>query len=109
MLSSQEYYDKGGDTQEGFAQTLFRDITGRAPTPQEFNWMMGQLGFSVSGWPRATLALSLLQRYPQALYPPVGPVPVRSLLPAGAIVNGTSTNTVGPTGAIGIERLEKIL
>jgi hypothetical protein len=75
MLSSQEYYDKTGDTPQGFAQTLFQDVTGRQPTPPEFNWMMSQLGWGAGGWQRGTLAYDLLQRYPQGLYPSFAPGP----------------------------------
>jgi hypothetical protein len=38
ILSSQEYYDKAGGTPEGFVQTLFRDVTGRRPTPSEMDY-----------------------------------------------------------------------
>jgi hypothetical protein len=74
MLSSQEYYDRCGNTPQGFAQTLFMDVTGRQPTPQEFNWMMSQLGWG-GAWQRGTLAYDLLTRYPQAMYPPLVPGP----------------------------------
>jgi hypothetical protein len=72
MLSSPEYFARAGNTPPGFVHTLFRDVTGRAPTRREFNWMMNQLAFDAGPWPRATLAYNVLQRYPQGLFPPVG-------------------------------------
>jgi hypothetical protein len=72
MLSSQEYYDRAGNTPQSFAQTLFRDVTGRMPTRREFNWMMSQLNFAAGPWERAWLAYNVLQRHPQGLYPPFG-------------------------------------
>jgi hypothetical protein len=73
MLSSQEYFDRAGNTPQGFARTLFRDVTGREPRPREFNWMMSQLALASGPWERAWLAYNVLQRYPEGLFPPVVP------------------------------------
>jgi hypothetical protein len=75
MLSSQEYYARAGFTPEGFARTLFRDVTGREPTRREFNWMMGRFALAAGPWERAWLAYEVLQRHPQGLDPPVAPWP----------------------------------
>jgi hypothetical protein len=61
ILASQEYYDKSRDTPEGFIQTLYLDVTGRQPTPQEFNYWMQRLNTS----DRTDVAYHLLVRYPQ--------------------------------------------
>jgi hypothetical protein len=75
MLSCQEYFDRAGDTPEGFAHTLFLDVTGREPTPGEFGWMMNQLALDAGPWARAILAHSVLQRFPQGLSPPLAAGP----------------------------------
>jgi len=62
ILSSQEYYEKSGGTPEGFVQTLYLDLAGREPTPQEVNyWVQRQYQAD-----RADVAYQLLLRYPQA-------------------------------------------
>jgi hypothetical protein len=83
MLSSQEYFGRAGFTPQGFARTLFLDVTGREPTPREFGWMMGQLAFDAGPWPRAILAYNVLQRYPQGLYPPFAAGPAAAAFPPG--------------------------
>jgi hypothetical protein len=77
MLSSQEYYDRAGGTPEGFAHTVFLDITGREPTPRELDGMVRRFHFGAGGWERGALACDLLQRYPHALYPSLAPGPGR--------------------------------
>jgi hypothetical protein len=62
ILGSPEYYDKGGDTPEGFAQTIFLDLAGRPPTPREIHYWSQQLLQSS----RNDVAYQLLTRYPQA-------------------------------------------
>jgi hypothetical protein len=75
ILSSQEYYERAGASPQGFVRTLYLDIAGREPTPQEFQWALSHLTFGGSGWERSQLALKLLQRYPQAIYPSFAALP----------------------------------
>jgi hypothetical protein len=62
ILGSQEFYDKSGDTPEGFVQNLFFKITGRRPSEPEFR---GFVRRAVYG-DRTEVAYALLARYPQA-------------------------------------------
>jgi hypothetical protein len=73
ILGSQGYYDKVGDTPEGFARGLFRDVVGRQPTPREMDWAVGRLYDDPSEQQRGTIAHDLLLRYPQAITPPPRP------------------------------------
>ena len=76
ILGSQEYYDKSGDNPQGFIQTLYQDVTGRQPSPQELNYWMQRMSIS----DRTDVAYELLTRYPQSwqgaapgYYPPSQP------------------------------------
>jgi hypothetical protein len=66
ILGSQEYYDKGGGTPEGFVQRLYLDLTGRPPSPQELNYWVQRLYTS----DRTDVAYQLLMRYPQSWQAP---------------------------------------
>jgi hypothetical protein len=61
ILSSQEYFERSGRTPRGFIETLFRDLTGRRPTPRELSHWMRRLTFGS----RADVAYELLMRFPQ--------------------------------------------
>jgi len=61
ILSSDEYYMKGGSTPEGYVQTLFRDLAGRAPTPREMDYWVRR----VCTEPRNDVAYAMVTRYPQ--------------------------------------------
>jgi len=43
ILGSPEYYAKGGGTPEGFLQTLYRDVVGRPPFPQELAYWLPRM------------------------------------------------------------------
>jgi hypothetical protein len=62
ILGSQESYDKGGDSPQGFVQNLYLDVTGRQPGPQELNYWMQRMSTS----DRTDIAYQLLMRYPQS-------------------------------------------
>jgi hypothetical protein len=70
MLSCDEYFARAGNTPDGFARTLFRDVAGREPTEGDFNWVMGRLAHDAGPVVRGNIARDLLRRYPQAVYPP---------------------------------------
>jgi len=61
ILGTQEYYDKGGDTPEGFLQTLYQDVVGRAPAPQEMGYWLPRMAYT----PRSDVAYTVLTRFPQ--------------------------------------------
>jgi hypothetical protein len=61
LLGSQEYYDRCGDTPDGFVRIAFQDITGRAPTPSEYAYWTGRMTFMSS----KDVAYAMLTRYPQ--------------------------------------------
>jgi hypothetical protein len=75
ILGSQEYFDKAGGTPEGFVESLFADLVGRRPTPQEMQYGVSQLYYAntnyydVSGG-RHNVAYAMLMRYPQSFNPP---------------------------------------
>jgi hypothetical protein len=75
ILSSQEYYARAGCTPDGFVRTLFMDVLGRQPTPQEYNWAMGHFVFGASSRERTRIARDLLNRYPQAIFPSFAAAP----------------------------------
>jgi hypothetical protein len=61
VLSSQEYYDKGGRSPQGFVEKLHLDLTGQPPSPEALNyWVSGLVQTS-----RQEVAHALLTRYPQ--------------------------------------------
>ena len=62
ILSSDEYYARGGNTPDGFIRTLFVDLTGRQPTPRELDYRLRRL---YSGQ-RSDVAYEVLTRYPQS-------------------------------------------
>jgi hypothetical protein len=72
MLTSQEYYDLGGGTPQGFITNLFRDIVGCDPSPAEYGSFLRRMRTES----RTDLAYSLLTRYPlnwqtpSTTYPP---------------------------------------
>jgi hypothetical protein len=61
ILSSDEYYLKGGNTPEGYIQTLFQDLTGRPPTPGEQDYWLRRLYHEQ----RVDIAYAMVTRYPQ--------------------------------------------
>jgi hypothetical protein len=61
ILGSDEYYRRTGATPQGFVRTLYWDLAGREPTPQEVQ----QLG-TVRPDQRREVAATLLQRFPGA-------------------------------------------
>jgi len=62
ILGSQEYFDKGGGTPEGFINTLYLDATGRQPSPQETQAWVQRLYQT----DRNDVAYQILTRYPQS-------------------------------------------
>jgi hypothetical protein len=62
MLASQEYYDKGGRTPQGFIEKLYYDLTGQPPPPQALGYWVNRLYQSN----RQEVAHALLLRYPQS-------------------------------------------
>jgi hypothetical protein len=61
ILGTQEYYDKGGGTPEGFLQTLYQDVVGRPPAAQEMGYWLPRLAYT----PRSDVAYTVLTRFPQ--------------------------------------------
>jgi hypothetical protein len=61
ILGSQEYYDKAGQTPDGFVRRLYADLAGRAPTDRELAYWKAE----VHRQPLSNLAYSLLTRFPQ--------------------------------------------
>jgi hypothetical protein len=61
ILSSDEYYNKGGGTPEGYVTVLCQDLTGRPPTPQERDYWARRVYYE----PRQDIAYAMLTRYPQ--------------------------------------------
>jgi hypothetical protein len=66
LLGSAEYYDRAGDTPEGFVRALFLDLSGREPPPGQVRDLAPQVGPAN----RAAIARSVLRNYPQAVLPP---------------------------------------
>jgi hypothetical protein len=62
ILSSDEYYSRGGGTPEGYVTVLVQDLTGRPPTPQEQQYWARRVYYE----PRSDVAYALLTRYPQS-------------------------------------------
>jgi hypothetical protein len=62
MLASQEYYDKGGRSPQGFVQKLYVDLTGQPPPPPALGYWANLLYQSS----RQEVAHALLLRYPQS-------------------------------------------
>jgi hypothetical protein len=75
ILSCDEYFARVGNTPDAFAQALFQDVTGRQPTPGEYDWVMGRLVHDAGQVERGHIARDLLRRYPQAVYPPPAAMP----------------------------------
>ncbi len=49
LLASPEYYAKGGNTREGFVQTIYRDVIGRPPTRGELDFWLPRLAYTSRG------------------------------------------------------------
>jgi hypothetical protein len=60
ILGSQEYYDRSGNTPQGFVQRLFIDLTGRPPGRREFGFWVQR---AATG-DRQAVAQDVLSRYP---------------------------------------------
>jgi hypothetical protein len=68
ILSSDEYFSKGGGTPEGFIRTLFADVAGRQPTAVELDMWLARMSYQQ----RLDIAYALLTGQPQATgVPPV--------------------------------------
>jgi hypothetical protein len=61
ILGSDEYYTRAGSTPDGLVRTLFQDLTGRPPSPQE----MASWTRRAATGDRNDIAYALLTRYPQ--------------------------------------------
>jgi len=70
IVASPEYYVRSGGTPEGFVTTLYYDLTGQAPPPQELAALVPR---ARNDEQRKAAALALLQRYPQAWQLPADP------------------------------------
>jgi hypothetical protein len=66
ILGSREYYDKGGDTPEGFLQTLYQDVVGRPPAPREMGYWLPRMAYM----PRSDVAYGVLTFFPQGWQTP---------------------------------------
>ncbi len=77
ILGSDEYYGRSGGTPQGYVQTLFTDVNGRAPSPAEYAFWLNrlvQIGGAAPGFPeRVDEAYAMLVRYPQNW---IAPAPV---------------------------------
>jgi hypothetical protein len=74
ILGSPEYYQRAGNTPQGFVQRLFLDVLGRGPSPGEWNFWVNQLNFRDA----TSVAYDFLTRYPQdfgAAFGPSSPPP----------------------------------
>jgi hypothetical protein len=49
LLASPEYYAKGGNTPQGFIQTIYPDVIGRPPTPGEMAFWYPRLAYTSRG------------------------------------------------------------
>jgi hypothetical protein len=61
ILASDEYFQRAGNTPEGFVRRLHQDLTGRLPAPREAQFWIGQ---TFRGG-RQDVAYQMLMRYPQ--------------------------------------------
>jgi len=68
ILTSDEYYNRSGNTPEGFVRQLYLDLTGRQPLPAEMDYWVGRLYQSN----RTDVAYELLLRYPNVWEPSTG-------------------------------------
>jgi len=66
ILASDEYYISAGSDPSAFIRKLYRDLTGREPSPQEFQYGVAR----VYREPRTNIAYAMLTRYPQDMQPP---------------------------------------
>ena len=62
ILGSDEYYQRAGSTPQGFIYRLFRDVTGRRPTPREATYWVRRVYVD----DRGSIAYDLLARHPGA-------------------------------------------
>jgi hypothetical protein len=86
ILSSDEYYAKGGSTPEGFIRNLFGDIVVRQPTPGELRyWMRRTVTQDITDpQTRKDIAYDLLTTNPgssQWSYPTPPSPPIRDVVP----------------------------
>lgn len=63
ILSSPEYFTKGGGTPDGFLLTLFQDVASRPPTSAEMTRWLGRMFLAEQ---RVNVAYALLLRHPEA-------------------------------------------
>jgi hypothetical protein len=61
ILGSDEYYRRTGGTPAGFVHHLYRDVTGRSPSPGEVRHWVNQVYYR----PRAEIAYAILSRHGQ--------------------------------------------
>jgi hypothetical protein len=61
ILASDEYYQRAGNSPEGFVRKLHQDLTGRPPAPREAQFWIAQ----VYRAGRQDVAYQMLMRYPQ--------------------------------------------
>jgi hypothetical protein len=66
ILGSPEYYAKGGGTPDGFLQTLYSDVVGRAPFPQELGYWLPRMSFMSP----AEVAYHVISYFPQSWHTP---------------------------------------
>jgi hypothetical protein len=62
MLATQEYFARCGNKLEVYVRTMFLEVVGRAPTPQEYDFWLRRFYHE----DRATVAYDLMTRYPPA-------------------------------------------
>jgi hypothetical protein len=62
ILGGTEYYDRCGDSPEGFVETLFQDLLGRPPNQREFSYWVGRTAYESN----QDVAYALLRRYPDS-------------------------------------------
>jgi hypothetical protein len=78
ILSSREYYLRGGGTPPGFITALYQDLTGSPPLPEQMHYWLGQMRFLS----RRDVAYHLLLFYHNGSLPPQ-PTPYYSYRPGG--------------------------
>jgi hypothetical protein len=66
ILGSPEYFARGGGTPQGFLQTLYRDVVGRPPFPQELAYWLPRMGFMST----TEVAYSVISFFPQSWQTP---------------------------------------
>jgi tetratricopeptide (TPR) repeat protein len=71
ILGSGEYYLRAGNTPQGFARGLIRDLTGQEPDPR----LVREWAARVNARNHREIARALLERYPQGWRGPTAPAP----------------------------------